>query len=74
MINKSMKNKIILSQKYSIGTTFISEDNLTFRVTDYEKTLSNDGDDHYEVCFDENLNLTAWTKQSNLDKMKLNNY
>ncbi|MCK9445611.1 hypothetical protein M0Q50_01820 [bacterium] len=64
-----MKNKID-TQKYPIDTIFESDD-ICFRVVDYEKTLSDDGDDHYEVCFDEEYNCKVWTKQSCLDKMKL---
>lgn len=58
-------------QKYPIGSIFTADEEQFFRVVDYEKTLSDDADDHYKVCFDEKSNLTVWTKQSYLDKMEL---
>ena len=71
-----------MGQKYPIGTTFESkfvneddedgtkyDDVLTYRVVYYEESLSSDRDDHYEVCFDEELKLTLFTKQSRLDRL-----
>lgn len=71
-----------MGQKYPIGATFESrfvneddedgteyDDVVTYRVVYYEESLSSDGDDHYEVCFDEELKLTLFTKQSRLDRL-----
>ena len=55
--------------KYKLETKFISVDN-EYRVINYEKSLSEDNDDHYEVCFDEEFGLTLWTKQSYLDNLE----
>lgn len=62
-----------MSQKYPINTILESEGGFTFRVIYYEESLSDDKDDHYEVCFDEEFELYCFTKQSNLDKMKVVN-
>ncbi len=62
-----------MTQKYPIGTIFDGggEHNIKFRVTYYEESLSDDKDDHYEVCFDEEFYLKCFTKQSYLDKMTI---
>jgi hypothetical protein len=61
-----------MSQKYNIGSRFDNSNSndrhkIVFEVTNYEKTLCDDKDDHYEI-FDGD-SLRTWIKQSNLDRM-----
>ncbi len=62
-----------MPQKYNIGAKFDNRADkgrlhkITFEIIGYEETLSDDGDDHYEI-FD-GIYLRIWIKQSNLDKM-----
>ena len=59
-----------MTQKYPIGS-ILEGKTISYRVIYYEKSLSADKDDHYEVCFDEERKKTCYTKQSILDKLIL---